>query len=391
MSNNRPTFIDYSSPASEKSIYFDAPLMHIFSKRSSTAGDAPEEGHVAPPPASQSKIRSTTPLSPSQEPSPASAPGPLPDAPGATPMPQPHTNDEPALSDDDNAVLSRDYGASKPRQGSASTYGGTASDSGYGSPTPRAKPLHDDMQPIPVIWGGDGDGPRPTEKAGGADTRRSHSMRSFRSAGSRRDDGEGQSVHTSGRYTPAQRSRRVSMSGGAFAEGAGTVGPAAEADPEQTGLFRSRSVSAETALSKKQKLRISKEELKDGRKLAKVIQKEAKVEKRALEAAVRELTELQKLQKYAVKEEAKTNASYGHALQIFHKEELAFLAAQAKFERAKADLMAHEDAREAAREHAQQATEMLQEKSREVEWLRAQKAADDREREAKIRQLKGKA
>ena len=38
---------------------------------------------------------------------------------------------------------------------------------------------------------------------------------------------------------------------------------------------------------------------------------------------------------------------------------------------------AHEDAREAARDHAQQATEMLQEKSREVEWLRAQKAADD--------------
>ena len=41
--------------------------------------------------------------------------------------------------------------------------------------------------------------------------------------------------------------------------------------------------------------------VKDGRRLAKVIQKEAKVEKRALDAAVRELTELQKLQKYAVK------------------------------------------------------------------------------------------
>ena len=34
-------------------------------------------------------------------------------------------------------------------------------------------------------------------------------------------------------------------------------------------------------------------------------------------------------------------------------------------------------AREVAREHASQATEMLQEKNREVEWLRAQKAADD--------------
>ena len=40
-------------------------------------------------------------------------------------------------------------------------------------------------------------------------------------------------------------------------------------------------------------------------------------------------------------------------------------------------LQSFEDAREAAREHAQEATEMLQEKNREIEWLRAQKAADD--------------
>ncbi|EKM58345.1 uncharacterized protein PHACADRAFT_252600 [Phanerochaete carnosa HHB-10118-sp] len=219
-------------------------------------------------------------------------------------------------------------------------------------------------------------------------------MRSFRSSGTgRRDAADGQSMYTtqSGRYTPAQRPRRVSMSGGAFADGAGTVGPAVTPDPAETNLFRSRSVSAESALSNKQRLRISKEEMKQGKRLAKVIQQEAKVEKRALESAVRELAELQKLQKYAVKEEAKTNVAYGHALHKFHQEELVFLAAQAKFERARADLTAHEDAREAAREHAQQATEMLQEKTREVERLRAQKAADDREREAKIRQLKGKA
>ena len=38
---------------------------------------------------------------------------------------------------------------------------------------------------------------------------------------------------------------------------------------------------------------------------------------------------------------------------------------------------AFEDSREASRLHAQDATEMLQEKNREVEWLRAQKAVDD--------------
>ena len=83
--------------------------------------------------------------------------------------------------------------------------------------------------------------------------------------------------------------------------------------------------------------------------MAKVIKEEAKAEKKALEQAVRELSELQKIQKYAVKEEAKTNASYAQALRIFHKEELAFMAARAKFERAQADLQCYEDARDAAR------------------------------------------
>ena len=111
--------------------------------------------------------------------------------------------------------------------------------------------------------------------------------------------------------------------------------------------------------------------------MAKVIKEEAKAEKKALEQAVRELSELQKIQKYAVKEEAKTNASYAQALRIFHKEELAFMAARAKFERAQADLQCYEDARDAARDHAREATEMLQDKNREIEWLRAQKHADD--------------
>ena len=64
-------------------------------------------------------------------------------------------------------------------------------------------------------------------------------------------------------------------------------------------------------------------------------------------------------------------------LRDFRKVELEFLAAKAKYERAQADLQAHEDARDASRSYAQETTEMLQDKNREVEWLRAQKAADD--------------
>lgn len=109
-----------------------------------------------------------------------------------------------------------------------------------------------------------------------------------------------------------------------------------------------------------------------------------------------------------LQEESKAYNAYSKTLRDFRKAELEFFAARAKYERAQADLQAHEDARDASRSHARETTEMLQEKNREVEWLRAQKAVDDvsgiqtqsrivpltsntqREREAKVRQLTGK-
>ncbi|KAI0635944.1 hypothetical protein C8Q77DRAFT_1100513 [Trametes polyzona] len=148
---------------------------------------------------------------------------------------------------------------------------------------------------------------------------------------------------------------------------------------------------AEAGLSEKQKSKLNKSQLKEGKKVAKIIKAEGKAEKKALDEAVKELADIQKLQKVALKEEGKSYSSYSKALREFHKAELEFFAARAKYERAQAELQAQEEAREAAKQHAQEATEMLQEKNREVEWLRAQKAADDRERGAKIRQLTGKA
>ncbi|KAI0342804.1 hypothetical protein BDW22DRAFT_1407342 [Trametopsis cervina] len=221
----------------------------------------------------------------------------------------------------------------------------------------------------------------------GADVRRSQSVRSYRTSGTTRDGQESFRTAPSGRSP----SRRRSMTGGSFANGAGTVGPAASAAEEETKLFRARSVTAESSLTKKQRVKLGKAEIKEGKRVAKVIKLEAKAEKQALEQAMRDLAELQKMQKYAVKEESKTNASFGHALRVFHKEELAFFAARAKYERAQADMQAFEDARDAARDHAREATEMLQEKNREIEWLRAQKHADDRERELKLRELSGKS
>ncbi|KAI0091236.1 hypothetical protein BDY19DRAFT_886286 [Irpex rosettiformis] len=307
------------------------------------------------------------------------------------------------------------------RNGSDSTR--TDPDSGYDSPSPEKKLAAlkkentEDIEPVPVVWASgaphEGEtaeggplehdreqGPIPRSRSamdhspqtGGADVRRSQSMRSNRIAGGlsrnyARDDRESMHTTPSGRHTPR---RRKSLTGGSFANGPGMVGPNAKVDDEETKLFRTRSVTAEAALTKKEKSRIGKAETKEGKRVAKVIKEEARAEKKALEQSIRELSDFQKIQKYAVKEEAKTTAAYAQALKAFHKEELAFLAARAKFERAEADLQCHEDARDAAREHASDATEMLQDKNREIEWMRAQKHADDREREIRLRQLAGK-
>ena len=306
-----PTYIDYASPnGSERSVYFDAPIMHIFSK----GNNDNEEGHVAPSPTTSTRIRTTPPIDSGRA--------------GLVVLPEISSGDHRSPIEDGNAdsdgdggsnVLSRDYGAlsakRKPRQGSAST-----DDSGYGSPSPRRDAQ--DIQPIPVVWVGSNSQLQRNSRMSdnSADTRRSQSMRSFRSGTNRDGDGH-ESVRTmpTGRYTPTDRRRRVSLTGGTFANGAGMVGPAAVPHEDETNLFRSRSVSAESALSKKQKLKIGKEEcqyasfdahtysadgpttVKEGKRLATIIKQEAKVEKKALEASVKELAELQKLQKYAVK------------------------------------------------------------------------------------------
>lgn len=116
---------------------------------------------------------------------------------------------------------------------------------------------------------------------------------------------------------------------------------------------------------------------KEGKRLSKVLKSEAKAEAKAIDQAIRELADLQKMQRNALKEETRAVATHAKALRAFHKEDLEYLAARARYEKAQAELAVVEDTREAAREHAMEVTEMMQEKSKEVEWLRAQKAADD--------------
>ena len=65
--------------------------------------------------------------------------------------------------------------------------------------------------------------------------------------------------------------------------------------------FRARSRSADLGLSERQRVKLSKAQIKEGKKVAKIIKAEGKAEQQAIDEAVRELSDLQKLQKVTVK------------------------------------------------------------------------------------------
>ncbi|KAI0671753.1 hypothetical protein C8Q78DRAFT_795036 [Trametes maxima] len=433
---DRTTRIDYTNtPASEQSVYFDAPVVNWHKQSPDGVPSAPGPSVAENEATFPGAFELDSPKSVSRHPSistgvprdPIVRKGPADvdeeEAPNQMPTPKTADQGEP----------------SSPLSGSSTHRRSTSaptSDSGYGSaggprrPQSSTSEASTGIEPVPILWtesspsqeahhraqawqrsiddDDDGQGGRPAGRRQDSQFKRASSLRSFQTsvvsgAGGRDRDG---SVRTA---PSILRRRRVSLSGGSFASGAGTVGPAAS--PVMDDSFDARSRSAEMSLSEKLVAKLNKTQIKEGKKVVKVIKAEGKAEKKALDEAVKELADIQKLQKAAVKvarsrsthysngakhqgcqqEEAKSYSSYAKVLREFHKAELEFFAARAKYERAQADLQAHEDAREASKQHAAEATEMLQEKNREVEWLRAQKAVDDLEREAKIRQLAGKA
>ncbi|CCM03078.1 uncharacterized protein FIBRA_05198 [Fibroporia radiculosa] len=402
------------SPASTRSIYFDAPLMHLFSKRKSSTIAAPTDG-----------------ADPSEMPPPFQDPNQPSDLPEANVDPQPLTTSAPehtftekqhgtmgaerntgvTPSINTNGDASYPPPESQPPKELAMT-ASPLSDSGYGSPStanhPPKRSASTDMKPIPILWSKRNAGPNgtapPNEEEENQDAtaatgeskkektkerehdgipQRSTSLRSTRSARDR------DSLRSTPLSRTSTRRRRVSLSSGTFAAGAGTVGPAATTHPDDTSGFNQRSRTAEADLTAKQRARVEKASGMDAKRVAKVIRSEGQAELLALEEAIRELADIQKMQKGAIREESRAVSAHAKAIRTFHREELDFLAARAKFDRAQTELQAFEDSREAARNHATEITDMLQEKNQEVEWLRQQKAADDREREAKLKELTG--
>jgi len=166
-----------------------------------------------------------------------------------------------------------------------------------------------------------------------------------------------------------------------------TGAPHEQADP----TLHERAATAESTIPPEETAKILKTEAKDAKRISKIIQKEAKSDEKLLKAAIKELGRLQKVQKDAASSEASAISSHGKAIKVEQKLNRLYLDAKAKWEVAAADLNAKAEKLEAVKEHAQKQTELLQEKSREVEALRAQKATDDRERQAKLAALKNPA
>ncbi|KAH8117881.1 hypothetical protein DFH11DRAFT_1503376, partial [Phellopilus nigrolimitatus] len=191
------------------------------------------------------------------------------------------------------------------------------------------------------------------------------------------------SVPASGKsLTSSEKERRAS---GAFAGGAAITSPTSR--PDDDPALHQRAATAESGLSDEAVAKINKAELKDAKRLSKVIKGEGAAQKKHLDAQLKELANLQKLQKKASAEESKTHAAQGKASKNVHKLRTKYLQAKADYERSDAELRAKDEQYAASCEYAQQMTEKLGEKTHELEELRRQKGVDDREREAKLVEL----
>jgi len=172
---------------------------------------------------------------------------------------------------------------------------------------------------------------------------------------------------------------------GTWSKGAGASGPGAHS---HSASLSERVSVASNALDDETRGRIAKAEKKDAKRLSKIIIKEGKAEDSHLKAAIKELEGLQKAQKHAASEEVKAASAVSKASRAEQQTHAKFIEARAVHERAVATLTNLEESLKAKKEHAEKRTEVLQRQADEVDSMRQRKAVDDREREAKLVQLR---
>lgn len=187
--------------------------------------------------------------------------------------------------------------------------------------------------------------------------------------------------------------------------GSALAGPNAVPEVDE-GIYW-RGSSAEKVLSKKEKEKILKEERKEAKRLSKLMDVEATTEKVALNSALNMLGSLQELQKAAIKREAKAELAHSRALAEAQKAESKYHEARAraaeeraraearvseeqvKLEGKQAEMKAQEERVEAERQLVKELEEHVAECARGLERLRIIKATDERERRVKMMELRG--
>ncbi|KAG8734140.1 hypothetical protein FRC12_018633 [Ceratobasidium sp. 428] len=173
---------------------------------------------------------------------------------------------------------------------------------------------------------------------------------------------------------------------GAFGLGPGTSGPAPPKG--ENAELHTRAATAESALSTSAVQKITAAELKDAKRVSKILKNEQKAEDRSMKAHIKELDKLSAIQRQAAKDEAAAITAQRKVVKEEHKLNMKYLAAKAAWEKAAADLKSKNELLDSTKEHARAQTELLQKKTKEVDQLRTQKATDDRERQAKLLALK---
>ncbi|KAJ8693012.1 hypothetical protein PTI98_010267 [Pleurotus ostreatus] len=162
--------------------------------------------------------------------------------------------------------------------------------------------------------------------------------------------------------------------------------------------LHAREQSADAALTPKQQSQIAKVQSNESKRLSKILKKESKVEKQTLAVKMSELEELIKLQKDAVKREAKAHHSHSSVLSSFQKESTSFHTLRQKFEAAQARLSSSEqnvgNARkylEEAQEGVRDVEERVRAKRMEVEGFKEERNVGEKERVVKMGALSGNA
>ncbi|WVQ98777.1 hypothetical protein IAU59_005908 [Kwoniella sp. CBS 9459] len=132
-------------------------------------------------------------------------------------------------------------------------------------------------------------------------------------------------------------------------------------------------------------------EKKDAKRLSKVIKQEGKAETKAVTGSIKELERLTRLQREAAATERKSQLRLSKWTRNEHKARLRFLKEKERYEKVEAELRNAENDYEERRDHAAGLTAQVAEKTQDLDDLRSQKAADDRERAVKLLALKNPA